>query len=57
MHFLVRDRQDRAQHDMVAAGREPDKLPVTGDILGDFRDREVLDEDAEQLFVEMVGEA
>jgi hypothetical protein len=41
---------------MIAAGREPDKLPVTGDILGDLRDREILDEDAEQLLVKMVGE-
>ena len=56
MHLLVRDRQNRAQHDMIAAGREPHDLPVAGEFLGKFRDRQVLDQDAEQSLVQVVRE-
>ena len=56
MHLLLRDRDDRAQHDMVATGGEANKLPVPGEILWNFVNCQVFDEDAEQPLVEAMGE-
>jgi hypothetical protein len=46
--LLVRDRHDRVQHYMIAAARKADKLPIAAEILWNFLDGQVLDQDAEQ---------
>ena len=54
MHFLVGDREDRAQHNVIAAGSEADDLPSAGEVFGKLADRQVLDQHAEQPLVQAV---
>jgi hypothetical protein len=54
--LLVRDRHDRVQHHMIAAARKADKLPFAAEILWNFLDCQVLDQDAEQSLVKSVSE-
>lgn len=54
MHFLVRHRQDRAQHDMIAAGGQSHDLPSPGEFLRQVVNRQILDQHAEQPLVQAV---
>lgn len=51
MHFLVRDRQDSAQQDMVATGDQLHNLPSASEVRRQIGDREVFNEKAEQPLV------
>jgi len=54
--LLVRDRHDRVQHHMIAAARKANNLPIAAEILWNFLDCQVLDQDAEQSFVKSMSQ-
>src|SRR6185295_10755897 len=54
MRLILRDGQDRAQHDMIAASGEPHDLPGSGEVLRQIPDWQILDQHAEQPLVQAV---
>jgi len=55
-HRIMGDRQRAVQHDVIAAAGEANQLPLVGQILGQFRDLQVLNEDAVKTLVEPAGQ-
>src|SRR6202023_4003406 len=51
-HWIVRNWQRAMQHDVVTAAGEANQLPLICQIFGQFRDRQVLNEDAVKTLVE-----
>ena len=54
VRFLVRDRQNGAQHHVIAPRGEAHDLPGPGKFLGQFADLQILDQHAEQPLVQVV---